>query len=461
MNYYLLTAGKMMVFLNFVIMCIRLLFLFLKKRKKYMWIELMNALKPGRVVKKGWIVVFTLLFLFFSTIVAAESNQQSASLNIALTYKEASNGLNPNGSRYNMSDILSDEVLENAINYGGFSGITVAELENALDIEPAGSDKDLNELVSTQFILKFKNNKNVGNLSGKEVVHSVAYAYRDWFINKYTANYSILDIPFDDIKTYDYPELESYLSNAIQIICNYSNSYYEKDPAFLSKKTGESFFSINSKAWDINNTGLESLSSYILSNGLSTDRKAYMSRLRYEYTHNTNNYKRDISAYHVRLNAISKYDNDMATVVYIPTYDTDNTFYMSKTKIGIDHFSADADSFSSNAADTLSMMLKERYWLERLQESTATSDTYLKAEGMIESLRKQILDLAELTKSTVQDYIDTSSNGYVSIAEPVEAPKTQYILGLTLGLLFFCITYVGEAMRQLGHDMSKRKDKKK
>lgn len=63
-----------------------------------------------------------------------------------------------------------------------------------------------------------------------------------------------------------------------------------------------------------------------------------MSRLRYEYTHNTNNYKRDISAYHVRLNAISKYDNDMATVVYIPTYDTDNTFYMSKTKIGIDHF---------------------------------------------------------------------------------------------------------------------------
>ena len=107
------------------------------------------------------------------------------------------------------------------------------------------------------------------------------------------------------------------------------------------------------------------------------------------------------------------------------------------------------------------MLLKERYWLERLQESTATSDTYLKAEGMIESLRKQILDLAELTKSTVQDYIDTSSNGYVSIAEPVEAPKTQYILGLTLGLLFFCITYVGEAMRQLGHDMSKRKDKKK
>lgn len=168
MNYYLLTAGKMMVFLIFVIMCIRLLFLFLKKRKKYMWIELMNALKPGRVVKKGWIVVFTLLFLFFSTIVAAESNQHSASLNIALTYKEASNGLNPNGSRYNMSDILSDEVLENAISYGGFSGITVAELENALDIEPAGSDKDLNELVSTQFILKFKNNKNVGNLSGKK-----------------------------------------------------------------------------------------------------------------------------------------------------------------------------------------------------------------------------------------------------------------------------------------------------
>ena len=82
-------------------------------------------------------------------------------------------------------------------------------------------------------------------------------------------------------------------------------------------------------------------------------------------------------------------------------------------------------------------MLKERYWLERLQESTATSDTYLKAEGMIESLKKQILDLAELTKSTVQDYIDTSSNGYVSIAEPVEVPKTQYILGIDVGTAVF------------------------
>lgn len=456
MNYYVLLVGKLILVLVIGILGLKALTLLLKCRKKYMTADIAAALNPLWVGGKGLMIFAALLFLFFAGIVMSEDDRQSARLHIALTYPEASQGMNPNGSRYNMSNILSDDVLEAAIAFGGFENVTVDTLRSSLEILPVETVKQDEEdgsgedgMVSTQFELSFRNNRKTKNLTGREVVSAVGYAYRNWFIEEYAVNDDILDISFDDIQEYDYPDLNAYFSNAVQVICSLSSSYYERDATFRSSVTGESFYSINSKAWDINNTGLENLNAYVLANGLSENRSDFLSRLRYEYTNLCNDYRSTILSYDVRIEAIRKYDNDMATVVYIPTYDTDNTFYMSKTKIGIDHFSEDADLLSDSASTTLSMILDQQYLLRRLEETGGDSAAALKAEEMIAQLKTEILTLSDVLKKTISDYAKTSSNGYISLTEPGSSWTSIYALSVGFGAVFLFLLYLNRALKQL------------
>ena len=153
----------------------------------------------------------------------------------------------------------------------------------------------------------------------------------------------------------------------------------------------------------------------------------------------------------MRIEAINKYDNDMATVVYIPTYDTDDTFSMSKTKIGLDHFSADADVRSGTASSILSVILDEKYLMQQLRADQDGSDAYAKADEMIQAISGQILDLAEKTKLTAQEYIDTTYNGYISITEPVSYGMAYLLRVIAVrGLLFLAILYLIKGLLDLG-----------
>lgn len=449
MGYYILKAGETLVFLFFIAVCIAALWLFIKSYKKFVFTDIIAALRPAAVRGKWILVLFTVLFCIVYGIVVAGNMARTASVSIALVYPEASQGLNPNGSRYNMSNILSDEVLERAIAFGGLQDVTVENLQNSLDIYPVNG-VGTGGTVTTQFILRFNDTGETGDVSGKDIVYSVASAYKEWFIEQYSVNDDALEISFDDIGEYDYPDLAEYFGNAITSICNFASAYSEKNDTFRSSTTGETFRSLETKGWDIYNTGMESLNSYILSKGLSRDEAGYLSRLRYNYTDDCNEYRSNIQAYDVRIEAINKYDNDMATVVYIPTYDIDDTFYMSKTKIGIDHFSADADTYSEKASDILSVILDEKYLMQQLRQNEDSTDAYSKADEMVSALSQEILELSEKAKATVQEFVDTTYNGYISVTEPVSyGPGDIFIMIVGRGILFLAVIYVIKALRVL------------
>jgi hypothetical protein len=67
-----------------------------------------------------------------------------ASIKVSLNYAEASKGQNMNGTRYNMSEILCDDVLERTIKKGAFKNVTVDQLKETLVVYPtvSGSASD-------------------------------------------------------------------------------------------------------------------------------------------------------------------------------------------------------------------------------------------------------------------------------------------------------------------------------
>ena len=455
MYYYIVMIGQKVISLWLLLLCIYVLYLFVRCYRKFVFTDILLALRPSCVKGKISLILAAVVLTVFYALITSGQAKQAATVSITLTYPEASYGLNPNGSRYNMSEVLSEEVLQEAIAFGGFTDITVDELQQSLDVSPM-SGSGLEDTVSTQFFLTFYNSGHTGNLSGQEILHAVASAYRDWFIKEYSVNYDVLDISFDNMENYEYPDMVETMRNAITTICNFASAYSEENSTYRSDSTQESFQSLSEKGWDIYNTGMESLESFVLSRGLSNDQDSYLSRLRYDFTNNCNVYRSNIQAYDVRIEAIEKYDNDMATVVYIPTYDTDNTFYMSKTKIGIDHFSADADGYSGAASEVLSTLQDDKYLMQQLRAEIDDADSYEKAARMVEELQQQILELAQDTKKTVQDYIDSTYNGYLTVSGPLENTAGMFLQVVGFGCISFCAVYVARAFHLL--DKRERKN---
>ena len=102
----------------------------------------------------AWII----LICFVTTMVYGIFNhielKKSVYAIVSLNYSEASQALNSNGTRYNMAEIISDEVLEKAIEKGAFKNVTVNQLKNCLSVYPCvqgGVEDESQYHISTEF----------------------------------------------------------------------------------------------------------------------------------------------------------------------------------------------------------------------------------------------------------------------------------------------------------------------
>ena len=78
---------------------------------------------------------------------------------ISLNYSEASQAQNSNGTRFNMSEIICDEVVENAIRKGALEKVTTKQLKDCLKVYPCveGNVDDKSQYhISTEFVVEYQ-----------------------------------------------------------------------------------------------------------------------------------------------------------------------------------------------------------------------------------------------------------------------------------------------------------------
>jgi len=113
---------------------------------------------------------------------------------VALNYSEASQAQNSNGTRYNMAEILSDEVIEKAIENGAFENVTVKQLKNCLCVYPCiqGDVSDESKYhISTEFLVEYHASKHTAHLDAQNVINLVTAAYKEYYIDKYTDSFKL------------------------------------------------------------------------------------------------------------------------------------------------------------------------------------------------------------------------------------------------------------------------------
>ena len=375
-------------------------------------------------------------------------NSNQAAMGIKLNYEEASRGQNPNRTRFNASQILSDEILSEVIRRGDYD-VTTDQLAACLHLSSVFDNSGLGDVeslkVATEYWVNCSAEVTQYGIRSQEVLSLLADVYYEYFLQNYAENDRILELDLSGMEGLDYMDLDDFLEMKASELSNYIRNLSYEDSSFRQENTGETFGSLAEKIDNFSNVELERYRSFVLQNGLSTDRGEYSTRMDYENRLLQVRYEKNMAAYNVRLEAIDLYDRQMARIVLVPTSDLNDQLYMSRTKIGVDNFANEADDYLQKATDLKKQMEHKQYADSQIQNSTALSSIYAQADSMVDTMKAELTDLAAQAKKLSDDYLQEKRNGYLYITASQSSLQSQLALKKSL---IYSVGFVG--MLELG-----------
>lgn len=385
--------------------------------------NILDVIQKGlpRLKKRAGFIVLVIL-VYFSVFLGMKQikNRTEGTAVLGFHYPEASRGLNPNMTRFNASEILSDDVLETAIRKGELS-VTPEELQRSLRVEPvkAGDYISVDKYyISTEYALKYEATADTIHLDPARVLDMVSHAYYEKFAGEYARNTNLLNINEAEFSDCEYQELSDIMDVRAANIQTYAAMCAKEGTSFRSKKTGETFSSIEKKVENFREIQLERYQAFVLKHGLTKDKTNHLAKINYQNRILNKNYMKNLAYYQVRLDAIDMYERDIATIVEVPTYNNDGEFYMSRTKIGVDHFAEEAETFIQKASNLQLKIEKNNEAISGIQKGIGSEEISRQADEMVSSLVEEIEKLAKIMKETLEEYNTEMTRDYISITMP-------------------------------------------
>ncbi len=375
----------------------------------------LKKLRPFRFSALLFAVIICLTYtvgIYFDT-------SKQASAVISLNYAEASLGQNANGTRYNMSEITCDEVIERLIEKGGIDGLTADELKSCFSVSPLtqGNSYSKDEYhITTEYQISYTAGKKSQKYDSRMLVQLLCNSYRDYYFDKYVSDFQVkLDTLSGEVEQLDYMDATDLLSKKTNKILNYLYGLQQENSSFISS-SGATFASVASKVSTLNSAQIsDMLYSYILQNGISKDTGLYLNRL--EYINKQLDFDRQKlqQSYDITNSAVAKYDKDMARIVLVPTWDNDGQYYMGRTKIGIDTLSVQSVSYSKDIASLEKSIKDNQLKISKFSESTGNTEQNRQyISELIKSTEQSVEKLAEEARLIGQEYYSGQMNQCIS-----------------------------------------------
>ena len=203
-------------------------------------------------------------------------NLHTAGTILSLDYEEASEGLTPNRTRFNIFEIQSGEVMERLIEYAGLEGKkTPDELSRCVSVQ-ATHDKNVRgdvNYISTSFVVRFTENGGFGGKTAEDMLSLLCRAYREYFVEHYGFNHSILSFDVSGLKFND-----EYLTavDLLELKCGQLEKYVElrarESKNYQDPETGITFSALEQRVSNFYAYDIARLRSYIIENGIANDR---------------------------------------------------------------------------------------------------------------------------------------------------------------------------------------------
>ena len=366
----------------------------------------------------AWII----LICFVTTMVYGIFNhfdlKKSVHAIISLNYSEASQALNSNGTRYNMAEIISDEVVEKAIKKGALKNVTVNDLKKCLVVYPCvqgGVGDETEYHISTEFAVEYYASKDTDHLDSENVIKLITSAYKEYYIEKYTDNFK-LDTEKPDFENMEYMDIVTYLDKETQAILNYLYGMAEKNPSFVTENGG-TFNSIAGKVYQFKETQInQNLRSLILQNGIVRERNDYVDRLSYQNKNVDFDRQKNTASYDLCNQAIDMYSEEMTRVVLVPTWDQAGKYYMGRTKVGVDELSVLATNYSNYVASNEKEIMDNNLVINKISSSSQDEKMYTSADTLIDSIYKSIKDFEKEAINAGREFSSHRMNQCIAVS---------------------------------------------
>ena len=402
--------------------------------------------------RKRKLIVIVSFVLLFAILCGCQYliHTRTAGTVLSLDYEEASQGLAPNRTRFNIYEIRSSEIMERLIESAGLEGkITPEELSECISIK-ATHDRNISSnvnYISTSFVIRFTNKGAALGRSADEMLALLCSVYRSYFVEHYGFNHSILSFDVNDLKfsdeylmTVDLLELKcGQLEKYVQLRKRESKNYSDPD-------TGITFSTLEQRAKNFYTYDIAKLRSYIIENGIANDRTGMNTMLNYKVRMDRLMYSKMIAAFDEDNKGIGLYDTAMSAIVMIPTQDQTMQYYMSRTKTGMDNMALHADTQLTGATERMERIEYNTYLIEKLRKNRPDSKQKEKADVMIRemqaSLEKLSADIQTLdssyTSAKARDYLSFSGDG-TGLAERLGLVRSLLFTVLVLLASFVCV----------------------
>lgn len=381
--------------------------------------EFFSLLKSTNYLQ-AWVLVFVVLLTGVFGVLNHIKADHYVSAVVSLNYSEASQAQNSNGTRYNMAEIICDEVVEKAIEMGAFEDVTVKELKKCLSVYPyvQGDVNDKsNYHISTEFVVDYYASKDTEHLNAENVIMLITSAYKEYYIEKYTDNFTLTQqTEKPDFTKMEYMDIVTYFDKESTAVLNYLYGMADKGPSFVTEDNA-TFQAIAGKVHQFKETQIEqNLKSLILQYGIVRDKSGYIDRLSYENKNTSFDKQKQEISFKLCNEAIDMYAEEMTRIVLVPTWDGSGKYYMGRTKVGIDELSVMATSFSDDVASTDKAIMDNELVIRKIESAEADKDANAQADMLIASIDKSLDNFTEVAIQAGREYSNHTMNQCIAVS---------------------------------------------
>ncbi len=375
------------------------------------------------------------------------ANTRMRSATVILNYEEAKQGLNPDGSKFNIADIKSDDVLKNALAILGDDSLSVDSVKDRITIDAkmpiSAIEKTRNAIASgssynynpSEFEIYYSQKKKLGKNNAVDFLEALSEAYYEYFITTYSDKNVILEFDgADDFEGYDYYEIYKVLDNKIDSMINYLGSHYEESTTFRSSKTGYSFENLTTMLRNLRDMDLEKYRAYVIQYKISKNTVDFIGKQNYLISKSMLNYSNNMQASDIANSALAIYDAHITGIAFIPSIDEDNEYYMGRTKTGIDNLAIRSYDLGERANRLKKEIDERQYLINKFSSEVAyVGDVNAVAEKMIVDICVFLEKISTVAILTDDDYISQKTNDYITFSLP---ERNLYVAVVPFGITF-------------------------
>ena len=366
----------------------------------------------------AWVILLCFIITMAYGIFNHFELKKSVHAVISLNYSEASQAQNSNGTRYNMAEIISDEVVERAIEKGALKNVTVKQLKNCLTVYPCvqgGVEDESQYHISTEFVVEYHASKDTYHLDSENVIKLVAAAYKEHYIEKYTDNFK-LDAEKPNFEKMEYMDIVAYLDKETTALLDYLYGMAEENSSFVTEN-GSTFNSIAGKVYQFQETQInQNLKSLILQNGIVRKGQEYVDRLLYQNKNVDFDRQKNFASYTLCNQAIDMYSEEMTRIVLVPTWDEEGKYYMGRTKVGVDELSVMATNFSDYVASNEKEIMDNNLVINKMSSNSSGSQLQGSADSLIDSSYEIIKGFEKETIKAGREYSNHKMNQCIAVS---------------------------------------------